>query len=79
MLRIPPLDQFCQTQGKQEVDVPETWKGEARYKSLCQSLIPKIKSFPPVEAEKSVTKGCTDGQGDCNIAPTLNEWGYNLI
>ena len=42
--------------GKQEVDVRQTWKGETRYKSPCQSHILNIKSFLPVEAEISVTK-----------------------
>ena len=42
--------------GKQEVDVQQTWKGETRYKSPCQSHISNIKSFLPVEAETSVTK-----------------------
>jgi hypothetical protein len=49
--------------------------GETRYKSLCQSHVSKIKSFLPVAAETSLTKvwtdGRTDGQGDCNIAPSL--------
>ena len=41
---------------KQEVDVRLTWKGETRYKSLCQSHVSKIKSFLPVAAETSLTK-----------------------
>ena len=73
--------------GKQKVDVRYAWKGETRYKSLCQSHVSKIKSFLPVAAVTSLTKvwtdgqtdGRTDGQGDSNIAPTqppLYEWGY---
>jgi hypothetical protein len=34
----------------------ESWKGETRYNSPCKSYISNIKSFLPVEAEKSVTK-----------------------
>ena len=44
------------SQGKQEVDVRQTRKGETQYKSPCKSHISNIKSFLPVEAEISVTK-----------------------
>jgi hypothetical protein len=67
------------SRGKQEVYVWYAWKGETRYKSLYQNHVSKIKSFLPVAAETSLTKVLTDGQtdgringqGDCNIAPSL--------
>jgi hypothetical protein len=45
-----------ESRSKQEIDVQDTWKGETRYKSLCQSHISNIKSFLPVEAEITVMK-----------------------
>ena len=65
--------------GKQEVDEWGNWKGETQYNSSCKSNIPNILTFPPIEAEKPVTKRIRDGQGDCNIATNKSKNTHSFI